>query len=244
MGIMNSYTAVDVETTGLKPGRDKILEIAAVQVLDGKIQDCFTTLVNPGCPIGEEIVKLTGITDSMVKDAPEIGEVIGKLIHFLGPYPLLGHNVKFDYSFLKQAAVNEKLDFDCRIMDTLGLCRAFMPRESSKSLGSACSWYGISQKGAHRAQADAVSAHLLYQELLSRYGDEKPALFEAVPFSIRLKPQQPATKRQKDYLRDLAKYHRINVTVQIDGLSRSEASRLIDGIISQHGRMIKKVSAE
>lgn len=73
---------------------------------------------------------------------------------------------------------------------------------------------------------------------------ERPELFAPRPLEIRVKREQPATKRQKDYLRDLSKYHRINVTVQIDSLSRSEASRMIDQIISQYGRMTKKVNAE
>ena len=119
-----------------------------------------------------------------------------------------------------------------------------MPAGEPKNLGAACAWYGISQTEAHRAQADAVSAHLLYQKLLGQYGMERPELFAPRPLEIRVKREQPATKRQKDYLRDLSKYHRINVTVQIDSLSRSEASRMIDQIISQYGRMTKKVNAE
>ena len=237
----NSYIALDIETTGLLPREDKILEIAAIRVEEGQIQDRFVTLINPEREITGEITRLTGITDSMVKEAPKIGEVIGSLIDFCGSIPILGHNVIFDYSFLKQAAVNAGLEFSCQALDTLGLCRAFMPRTGSKSLCAACAFYGVEQTKAHRAQADAVSAHLLYQKLLQKHGEEKRELFEPKPLEVKIKRQQPATKRQKDYLRDLAKYHRINVTVQIDALSRSEASRLIDQMISQYGRMIKKV---
>ena len=244
MTAANSYIAIDVETTGLAPGRDKILEIAALYVEEGKIRDRFVTLIQPCRPIAPEITRLTGITDDLVREAPEVEAVIGELVKFCGELPLLGHNISFDYSFLQQAAVNAGLKLPANVLDTLGLCRSFMPAGEPKNLGAACAWYGISQTEAHRAQADAVSAHLLYQKLLGQYGMERPELFAPRPLEIRVKREQPATKRQKDYLRDLSKYHRINVTVQIDSLSRSEASRMIDQIISQYGRMTKKVNAE
>ena len=202
------------------------------------------TLIQPCRPIAPEITRLTGITDDLVREAPEVEAVIGELVKFCGELPLLGHNISFDYSFLQQAAVNAGLKLPANVLDTLGLCRSFMPAGEPKNLGAACAWYGISQTEAHRAQADAVSAHLLYQKLLGQYGMERPELFAPRPLEIRVKREQPATKRQKDYLRDLSKYHRINVTVQIDSLSRSEASRMIDQIISQYGRMTKKVNAE
>ena len=78
----NSYIALDIETTGLLPREDKILEIAAIRVEEGQIQDRFVTLINPEREITGEITRLTGITDSMVKEAPKIGEVIGSLIDF------------------------------------------------------------------------------------------------------------------------------------------------------------------
>lgn len=244
MTAANSYIAIDVETTGLAPGRDKILEIAALYVEEGKIRDKLVTLIHPDRPIAPEITRLTGITDEMVVDAPKVEAVIGELVSFCGELPLLGHNVSFDYSFLQRAAAGAGLKLPSAVLDTLGLCRSLMPAGESKSLCSACAWYGISQTEAHRAQADAVSAHLLYQKLREQYGAGRPELFEPRVLELRVKREQPATKRQKDYLRDLAKYHRINVTVQIDSLSRSEASRMIDQIISQYGRMTKKVNAE
>ena len=240
----NSYVAIDIETTGLLPKRDKILEIAALKVEAGAVTERYVTLVNPGRAITDEITRLTGITDEMVAGAPKIEEVIGTVGEFCSGLPLLGHNVLFDYSFLKQAAVNAGLEMDGKALDTLGLCRALMPKEGSKALSAACAWYHVLQTEAHRAQADAMSAHLLYQKLLERHGKERPELFKPGVLKVQIKREQPATKRQKDYLRDLVKYHRINVTVQIDSLSRSEASRMVDQIISQYGRMTKKVNGE
>ncbi len=236
---MNSYIAIDIETTGLEPKLDKITEIAALKVLRGQVTDRFVTLVNPGRRLGPRIVELTGITDEMVAGAPDIGAVIGPLTAFCGDLPILGHNVIFDYGFLKRAAVNAGLEFEREGIDTLGLCRCFMPAGNKKNLAAACGFYNISQAQAHRAEADALSAHLLFQELLSRYSGKEQELFTPKSLFYKAKRDQPATKRQKDYLRDLIKCHRIDITVQIDSMGRSEVSRMIDQIISQYGRMAK-----
>ena len=86
---------------------------------------------------------------------------------------------------------------------------------------------------AHRAEADAVSAHLLYQCMLARHSGEREELFTPKSLIYRAKREQPATKRQKEYLQYLIKCHRIDITVQIESLSRNEASRMIDQILSQ-----------
>lgn len=236
----HSYIALDLETTGLEAKTEKIIEIAALKVVERQIIDRFVTLVNPCRLLGERITELTGITDPMVENAPVIGDMIGQVVDFCGKLPLLGHNILFDYSFLKRAAVNEKLEFSCEGIDTLRLSRQFMPAQEKKNLGSACAFYGVSQTLAHRAEADAESAHFLYQELARRYASERPELFEPKALIYKAKRDQPATKRQKEYLHDLIKCHRIDVTVQIDAMSRSEASRMVDQILSQYGRVKKK----
>ncbi len=236
----NSYVAVDVETTGLDPKTDKIIEIAAVKALDGRVVEEKATLVNPGRELPGEICRLTGISDEMLKDAPDIGSVIGEYVGFCEGLPILGHNIRFDHSFLKRAAVNHDLLFDKQGFDTLKLCRRYMPREMSKSLGSACAYYQVPLNTAHRALGDARAAHELYQTLKQRYGEQEPEAF--VPFDLiyRTKKEQPATKRQKEVLQELIKYHKINLTVQIETLSRNEVSRLTDKIISQYGRIVKR----
>ena len=99
----NSYIALDLETTGLEARLEKITEIAALRVVDGRVEERFVTLVNPMRQLGERIRELTGITDDMVKDAPVIGDIIGDVVRFCGNLPLLGHNILFDYAFLKRA---------------------------------------------------------------------------------------------------------------------------------------------
>ena len=109
--------------------------------------------------------------------------------------------------------------------------------QEKKNLGNACIYYKIEQPLTHRAEADALSAHLLYQKLRGLHGEDQPELFATMPLNCRMKRQQPATKRQKEYLQDLLKCHRINITVQLNDISRSDASRLIDKIILQYGRV-------
>ena len=165
-----SYVAVDLETTGIGARHEKILEIAMVKVIDGAEAETLQTLVNPHREIPEQIVELTGIRDDMVKDAPSIEEVIEKALEFCEGYPLLGHQLIFDYGFLKQAAVNKKLPFERDGIDTLKLCRLFMPPEEKKNLTAACAYFGIRQDTAHRALSDAVSCGRLYEELKRRFG--------------------------------------------------------------------------
>ena len=130
----DSYIALDLETTGLEPKKEKITEIAALKVEHGQITGRFVTLVNPKRPLTERVVELTGITDDMLKDAPVIEDIIGEVLEFIGNLPLLGHNIRFDYSFLKQAAVNQKMEFECEAVDTLKLCRKLMPEQEKKNL--------------------------------------------------------------------------------------------------------------
>ena len=229
-----SYVAVDLETTGIGARHEKILEIAMVKVIDGAEAETFQTLVNPHREIPEQIVELTGIRDDMVKDAPSIEEVIEKALEFCEGYPLLGHQLIFDYGFLKQAAVNKKLPFERDGIDTLKLCRLFMPPEEKKNLTAACAYFGICQDTAHRALSDAVSCGRLYEELKRRFGPGHEDQFLEKPLIYKAKKERTATKRQKEHLQDLLKYHRINMTVCPDFMSGNEISRMIDRIIFQY----------
>lgn len=232
-----SYVAVDLETTGIGTKREKITEIGMVKVVDGNVVDTYHTLVNPYRAIPERVVELTGITDEMVKDAPGIEEVLPNVIEFCEGFPLLGHQIIFDFGFLTQAAVNAKVKFEKDGLDTLKLCRYLMPEAEKKNLGAACAYFGITPDTAHRALSDAMSAHLLYEKLKEQFGTSRSELFEAKKLVFKAKKERPATKRQKEHLHDLLKYHRIETTVQVDKMSGNEISRMIDYIIFNRGRI-------
>lgn len=238
--MINSYVAIDLETTGLNPKTEKIIEIGAVKVINGQVTDEFSTLINPRRRLESNIVKLTGIEDSMLEKAPGIEEMMEGLVEFCQGFSLLGHHVIFDYSFLKQAAVNHGLSFEKDGVDTLVLCRKLMPAEEKKNLEAACRYFHVENQKAHRALSDAYGAHELYQAMKKQFEEANPEVFKEKLLIYKVKREQPATKRQKEGLRELIKYHKINITVQIDHLSRNEISRMTDKIISRYGRIVKR----
>lgn len=235
--IPNSYIALDLETTGLNPKQDKIIEIGAVRVEDGQETGRFHTMLDPHRELEARITELTGISGDMLENAPDLVDILPEFLAFCGELPLLGHRIIFDYSFVKRAAVNQGLSFEKNGIDTLTICRRFMPAEESKRLGAACAFYGLTQESAHRALGDALDAHRLYQKLLEKHGAKAPETFAAKPLIYKVKREQPASKKQKEDLRYLLKYHKIDLPVQIDYLSRNEVSRITDKIISRYGRI-------
>ncbi len=229
---MKSYVSVDLETTGLNPKTDKIIEIGAVKVIDGEIKERFSSFVNPGRKLEQRIVELTGICDEDLKGAPSIEEVLPELLYFIGELPLLGHSVLFDFSFLKKAAVNRRLNFEKNAVDTLKIARKYLQTLESRSLDFLCEYYRIPHH-AHRALADAEATVLLYQKLKEEFFTEKEGLFQPLPLTYKVKRDQPASKAQKERLYKLVEQHKIVLEVEIDMLSRSEASRLTDKLLAQ-----------
>ena len=104
---------LDTETTGLDYTRERLVEFAAVRLENGKIKDEFQTLINPKQHIRKSSIAIHGITPDMVEDAPTEEEALPKILKFIGDYPIVGHNVIFDYSFLNEAklrVMGEKLE--------------------------------------------------------------------------------------------------------------------------------------
>lgn len=235
-----NFVAVDLETTGLDPKKDRIMEIGAVRVEDGQVTGEYQQLVNPGCPISDLVSGLTGITDEMVRMAPSIGEVLGEFLSFCKMLPIVGHQVMFDYRFLKRAAVNQGESFERSGMDTLALCRAFMPAQEKKNLAAACAFFAIERDQAHRACSDAWDAARLYTRLARSFAGKRPELFVPKPLIYKVKRDQPASEKQKEDLRYFIKYHKISLPVRLEELSRSEASRLQDQLILKYGRIRQK----
>lgn len=233
------YIALDVETTGLNPAMDRLLEIGAAKVRQGKVIGTYHTLIDTGIPVPARIQELTGITDAMQKTGKKIGEAIHGFLEFRGDLPVVGHNVIFDFGFLKQAAVAEGSSFETEALDTLKIARRVLPELPSKALGALCSCYGIHSGNAHRAMDDALSAHELLKKLWSEFGPSDPGAFALQKLIYEVKKQSPITNPQKGYLNDLLKYHKIKTDVQIEDLTKSEASRMIDHIILQYGKILR-----
>lgn len=236
----DSYVCIDLETTGLDPKRDKIIEIGAVRVERGEIIEEWETFVNPGRKLPERIVELTGIHDGELADAKPIGEILPPFLSFLGEDVLLGHSVLFDFSFLKKAAVNEKLTFERQGIDTLKIARKYLQDLESRSLGALCRHYNISHS-AHRALGDARATAALYGKLAEAFCEKEEAageksLFRPKQLIYRAKRDTPLTIAQKEQLYKLLDRHKLIVDYEVESLTRSEASRKIDELLQAYGR--------
>lgn len=234
--MLEEYIAIDLETTGLSPVKDSIIEIGAVHFRRGQAEETFQTLVRPSCLLPERIRLLTGITEEMLGSAPAFSEIRGEFLSFMGELPLVGHSVLFDYSFLKQAFGKAGISYERQGIDTLKLCRIFLPPEEKKNLEAVCTRFGIRGTAYHRALSDAMCAGLLLETLKKQYLPEHVEVFYPKQLNYTIKREQPAQIRQKQYLIDFAKWHKIDIPVDMDSLTRSEASRLLDQWIAIYGR--------
>ena len=165
---LDTFISIDLETTGLEPGIDRITEIGAVKYERGVKTDTFSKLVNPGISIPPDITDLTGIDNEMVKSAPSVEDVISEFGEFLGDMPLIvGQNVQFDISFLKYHLSPKYLAIiDSYYIDTKVMARLVWPGIKSYSLSSLTKFVGIINENAHRALSDAeVTADVYLYEL-------------------------------------------------------------------------------
>lgn len=233
-----TYTVVDIETTGLDPKKDKITEIAAVRVERGAKVASFHTLVNPGRMLDERIADLTGLRDEELLTAPFIGEVIKDFLDFETTGILLGHSILFDFSFLKRAAVNAGYSFEKKGIDTLGIARKYLSDLESRALPYLCSHFGIAHQ-AHRALSDVEATQELYWLLKDRYKDapEADKVFLPGPLVYQVKKESPITKKQIEQLQRFLNHHGLESEYNIESMTRNEASRYLDKLISSHGRI-------
>ena len=166
------YAIVDVETTGLSPAAEKITEIA-VYIHDGKqIVDEFQTLVNPEKKIPYRIVQMTGINNTMVHEAPKFYEIAKRIVELTKDKVLVGHNVRFDYNFIRNEFRSLGFDFRRKTLDTVRLSRKLIPGRRNYSLSTLCADLGIENQARHRAAGDALATAQLFDLLLSI--DEHP----------------------------------------------------------------------
>lgn len=237
--MLGDYTVIDLEMTGLNAKTDAILEVGAVRVRGGVIEDTFCALLRTEKKLPPKVTELTGITEEMMQGGREPENAMKEFFAFLGDDILVGQNVIFDYSFLKQWAVNHKFSFERNAVDTLKLARRFLPQEQKKDLESLCEYFNIERENAHRALEDAIETFRVFEKLKELYQNTCAEAFVPSPLIYKEKKQTPATGRQIEYLRKYAAYYGIELTEPFDGLTRSEASRLTDKLIAKHGKLPK-----
>lgn len=238
--MIKNYIAFDLETTGLSIEDDYIIEIGAVKVRDGKVVDRFMEFVKPSKPITSIVTSITGISNDMVEHARCVQEVISDFLIFCEQDILVGHNIMFDYKFVKREANAIGKSFEKKAIDTLKIARCTLKTLTSKSLESLCSYYQIVNSNAHRAYYDALTTAKIYHILAHEFEDTHPELFCAKQLSYRPKKIQPCTKRQLEFLAALCAHHHIPFPKNAHAFTRSEASKKIDEIITIYGRMIQE----
>ena len=163
---VSDYVVLDLETTGLSPQNDEIIEIGAVMVRNNTIVDAFSQLVRPERPISYFITRLTGISNRMTEGAPPITAVLPAFLDFAGDSIILGHNLKgFDLKFIRNACGKYLgRGFDNDYIDTVIISRRLFPKEKHK-LSDLELKFGLHNEHAHRALSDVVLTKQVYDKL-------------------------------------------------------------------------------
>ncbi|MBQ1352240.1 MAG: PolC-type DNA polymerase III [Oscillospiraceae bacterium] len=163
--LSGEFVAFDLETTGLFSGQDAITEIGAVLLRNGQVVDRFQTFVNPKRPLSAEIIRLTGITNEMLKDAPELSDALEQFFSFAGNRPLIAHNASFDISFLQEACRKVGRPFSPTSIDTLPLARNLLPALNRHKLDVVARYLRLPDFAHHRAEDDAATAAMIFAAL-------------------------------------------------------------------------------
>jgi predicted DnaQ family exonuclease/DinG family helicase len=177
----DDFVVLDLETTGLDPTTDRIIEIGAMRFQNGQETEVYTSLINPGIPIPDFITKLTGIADTDVHAAPDISAKLAPLLDFIGNSTLLGHQINFDSAFIEYLLRRQHDDFHLwevetqrfkylnnPRLDTLFLARIFLPFLPRFTLSAVAAYFKIDLEKAHRAIDDARATGYIFLQLIER----------------------------------------------------------------------------
>lgn len=161
---LKDYIVIDTETTGLSHYSNEIIEIAAIRIENGKIIDQYQTLVKPHNVISPNITRITGITNEMVKNSPDILDVLPDFFKFIGDSPLIGHNITFDLRFLN-SYLEENLTNS--LADTMLIARKKLPNLDNHKLETIVRHLNITDHQDHRALSDCNITNKVYEQLSS-----------------------------------------------------------------------------
>lgn len=171
----SSLIFLDLETTGLNPVNDQIIEIGAIKVVNGEIVDKISELLNPGCKIPFYATRVNGITDSMVSDKRDSLEGVNDFISLVDPDSIIiAHNVKFDIGFINNYLIESgKKPLNNRMVDTVRMARKAFPGRKKYSLGMVAEHLNIEVKSAHRAYDDTRVCYEIYLQCINELTKEK-----------------------------------------------------------------------
>lgn len=162
-----NFVIVDLETTGLSPLKNEIIEIGAIKVENGKVIDTMDIFIKPKVPVSKFITRLTGITNEMLEDGIDIQEGMSKFVEFSKGYTLMAHNARFDMSFLNSnmnTCFNQNLENEC--LDTLKISKEKIKGLSSYKLENLANYFNVDYTGAHRAIKDCEITLDVYNNLM------------------------------------------------------------------------------
>ncbi|MBO5955095.1 MAG: 3'-5' exoribonuclease [Clostridia bacterium] len=162
-----TYVVFDVETTGLDPLKEEIIEIGACKIVNGRIDEVFSTFVKPSKNIPKEITTLTGIDDSMVEDAPTINYVMPDFYKFCDGATIVAQNTAFDMSFIHNISKKLSYNFNHPTMDTMVMAREKLPGLKNYKLGTIVEKLGIVLDNAHRAIHDATATAKAFIKMMN-----------------------------------------------------------------------------
>lgn len=178
---IEDYVVFDLETTGVSPYNDEVIEISAVKARKGKVVEEFSELVNPKRTIPFAASRVNNITDDMVSDAPFFNEVLRHFLEFVGEDVLVGHNIQsFDMKFIYRDCeryFHQLITND--YVDTLILAKRCFPEWRHRRLGDLADYYGISTRGAHRALADCRMNQRVFELLGKEMNTEKKKMLDS-----------------------------------------------------------------
>ena len=232
------YVCLDLETTGLSPQYDEIIEICAIKIDSGKEIERFQTLVKPENEIDEYISELTGITNELVADAPHIKDVLPSLIDFLSDWVIVGHNVNFDINFVYDNCLEYMNSyFKNDFVDTMRLSRKVVPALKHHRLEDLVKYFNIEIEGAHRAAYDCAATICCLEKLkavaVDTYGDVESALYEFTK-GHKQKKYKPSDDLRKlsvtaDYIDTDNPFYEKNVvfTGTLEKMVRKDAAQLV-----------------
>lgn len=161
----NIFVAIDVETTGLSPIANELIEVSAIKYNGKEKLDTFTTLIKPKARIPYYITNITGITNDMVKNSPYVEEIMPELIQFIGENPIVAHNANFDYKFIQNYSNNAFSKN--KLIDTVQIGRRLYPNLPNHKLGTIAKHIGITEDGFHRAEFDCECCARIYMEYIN-----------------------------------------------------------------------------
>ena len=162
------YCVLDIETTGLSFRTEKITEFGAIKIKNGEIIDTFECFVNPEKPVPYEVIKVTHITDDMVRDAETIEQVLPKFLEFIGDDVLVAHNANFDIGFIRHFAELQGYKLNNTYIDTLALARDMFPDYKKHKLGIIADNLGIRVDVAHRALDDVKTLVKVFEVMIKK----------------------------------------------------------------------------